>query len=67
VNAVQDQQRQVFLDALRLASEQLAADGKTGLSACWAVGYVRAIERRDLRHSALDGVLAALDEFEGRE
>lgn len=59
-------ERDRFEAAARATIRLLDGEPDMASVALWALGYVRGIEARELRHAALDGVLAALDDHEAQ-
>ena len=52
---------EMFDMALRAAGFE-ASNGESDVLAIWALGFLRGVQDRDLRHAALDGIMAALDD-----
>ena len=62
----ENERRRVFDAARRDADAMLARDGDPSPFAVWALATVRRQPTPELRHAALDGVMAALDDDEAR-
>jgi hypothetical protein len=64
VNANQERARTLFRLTLSAATEELDRRADPRDFALWALDRVRGIRRRELRHVAIDAIVAACEERE---
>lgn len=59
-------ERDMFDGARRATAQLLVAEPDMTVVSTWALGFLRGADQRELRHAALDGILAALEDHEAQ-